>query len=465
MRLDDTIAAIATPPGRSARALVRLSGPACPDIAQENFAGEIATGTSGPARFILGSVRSDRRGVAATTAVACLLTMRPAPASYTGEDTIEMLLPGHPGLLARILARLTQRPDVRLAEPGEFSARAYLNGRMSLTEAEGVAMTIAAQNEQELHAARRTLRGESGRNSLEISDALAGALALVEAGIDFADEEDVVSIAPADLLARLRSIEKKISIEVGAEARRARSERPRFVLIGHPNAGKSTLLNALLGRRRAVVSSAIGTTRDAIEAELDLSDVYPGAGVVDLIDIAGLDDSPSIHDDDRHASHAATADEAAREAALREIQRADALILCAPDGRFPHLPTPDERPVIRVRTKADLPGTERADDGIAVCALDGWNLPSLERAIADAANAASGECLLAPRHTEAYRLALDRIESARRCVDAGPADRLRDAELIAQDLRLALDAVCSITGRMTPDDVIGRIFATFCIGK
>jgi tRNA modification GTPase len=240
---------------------------------------------------------------------------------------------------------------------------------------------------------------------------------------------------------------------------------PRVVLAGPPNAGKSTLFNALLGRRRAIVSPVAGTTRDALEEELDLSADAPGAGTVILIDLAGLDEPP-----------AAAIDAAAQSRARETIAAADAVIHCDPSGRFPGLVARPGTPMIRVRTKADVPGAARArrpdravDAGrepLAICALDGWNLPALRRAIADAAwgSRAAGLAALLPRHRRALTDAATQLREARALI-APAARALPDPALTASALRAALDVLGELVGRISPDDVIGRVFATFCVGK
>lgn len=442
MIVGDTIVAIASGPGRSARGLVRLSGPACPAIASTL------------------RIPCERAATIATIPLAgaelrCPCLVYPAPRSYTGEDAIELLPPGNPALLDLIIATLLTTPDVRLAGPGEFTARAYLNSRMTIDQAEGVAMIIAARDRAELDAARKTLSGETGERYRSMADAIADALALVEAGVDFADQEDVVPITARELIERLNAIESQINDITGAAPTAPPSHAPRIALVGPPNAGKSTLFNALLGRERAVVSPVAGTTRDAIIETLDLSDAAPGAGIVELVDLAGLDEAL-----------AAPLDDAAHRAALAEIERADALIQCDPRGQFDLPILRREVPILRVRTKGDLPAMSNTAD-LAVCALDGWNLGPLKRAITDIVAGLHGAAaLVAPRHAHAIRQTAQSLASARRrAEDALDADHLVDAELIAHDLRDALDAIGAITGKVTPDDVIGRIFAGFCIGK
>jgi tRNA modification GTPase len=429
----DTITALASPPGRSARALIRISGPGTRDLLVH------ACESLPPTRLAAARFR-----LTDSLSLPVLLLTARAPRSYTGEDTAEILLPGNPTLVDRVLARLTSIPGVRLATPGEFTARAYLNGKLTLDQAEGVAATIAAQNEDQLASARELLSGTAGERYRAWAEEVATLLALVEAGIDFSDQDDVVAIAPAELASRLQILMATIEAHVGSRAgAEARSTLPRVVLAGDPNAGKSTLFNALLRRHRTVVSPIAGTTRDVIEEELDLSQDLPGAGIVLLADMAGLEAS------------VCGIGAIAREHALRAIANADVVLHCDPAGRFPPLRT--NAVVIRVCTKADQPGGREAGD-VPVCALDGWNLFVLRRAVADAACAGSAQAAAAvlPRHARALSEAASRIRDAE---GAG------SPELVAGSLRSALDALGEVTGRISPDDVIGRIFSTFCIGK
>lgn len=458
MRTGDTIVAIASPAGRSARGLIRLSGPGLGGVMAEAF------GSMPPVGASEGRLRLSPHSL------PVLVTRYASPRSYTGEDGAEILLPGNPFLLERVLARLLSLPGVRLAEPGEFTARAYLAGKLSLDQAEGVAATIAAASEEQLRAAGELLAGSTGAAYRAWADDLATLLALVEAGIDFTDQEDVVPIPPRELRRRLGTLDEAIRAFVGSSrGGEARTALPRVVLAGEPNAGKSTLFNALLGRRRAVVSPAAGTTRDALEEPLDLSGALPGAGTVLLVDVAGFDaDAESAAADSTEPRIHLDMQRRAREA----VTNADAVVHCDPSGKFPALSVPADTTVIRVRTKADLPHAHDdrgAAPGIAalpVCALDGWNLPVLRRAIADAAcgSRSGGVAAILPRHRRALaetRVAL-RAGIERTGDDAGA---LSDPAAVADALRAALDALGELTGRISPDDVIGRVFATFCVGK
>ena len=432
-----TIAAIASAPGAAPRAVLRLSGDRTTDALRALGVDDPADRAARPVRLTLA------RGA---TLPALLLRFTP-PGSYTGQHAAELLFAGSPILAQRLLSQILEIEGVRLAEPGEFSARAYLAGRLTLDQAEGVAALISARTDAQLKAAHDLLEGAAGAAYRAWSDQLANLLALVEGGIDFTDQEDVTPITDAELIRRLSELSDSIDQRLDPGARQSRSELPLCVLVGAPSAGKSTLFNALLGRERAVTDPAPGTTRDVLTEPLDLDPHVPGAGSVQLADLPGLD----------HAS-GAEHDRAAQRHAIDAIRRADLLIHCDPTGRFtPIAHAPPRTPVLRVRTKADLPGDADAP-GLGVCALDGTRLPALVRALADTpvTNASS---LVIPRHASALSRARGSIQSA---LEGIPLGRL---ELIAAPMRDALDALGELTGQVSPDDVIGRVFATFCVGK
>lgn len=431
MHSGDTIIATASAPGRAARALIRISGPQT--FALLNRVCQL------PITERLG--RNQLR-ISDQHWLPVLVVTSRRPRSYTGEDAAELLLPGNPFLVDRVSALLSSVPGVRLATPGEFTARAFMNGKLTLDQAEGVAATIAARTDAELQAAASLLDGSTGHRYRGWAEEIATLLALVEAGIDFTDQEDVVAITPTELARRVRSVITDIESRTGASTgNEARNDLPRVVLCGRPNAGKSTLFNALLGRERAVVSPIAGTTRDVIEEPCDFSRDVPGASGVLLADLAGLE-APGTK-----------IDAAAQQRAITAVSSADVVIHCDPTGRFDPIAT--RGTVIRVRTKADQGGEQ--NDGLPVCALDGWNLPVLRRAIAESAFARDRTARVIPRHARALRETRAQLE---RVMSDG-----KTSELAAQSLRLALDSIGDVTGRISPDDVIGRIFSTFCIGK
>src|SRR4051812_19709470 len=272
-----------------------------------------------------------------------------APRSYTGEDSVELHVPGNP-VLARLLLDELTRAGARQAEPGEFTARAYFNGRLDLIEAEGVAATISAAGEQELTAARALLAGELARRLRGPMDAVAETLALVEVGIDFSDE-DVSFLPAADAAARIGGAAEALARLLAESARFERlAHEPRFVLIGRPNAGKSTLLNALAGRERAVTSPIAGTTRDTLSDEV----VLP-RGVVRITDAAGLEELPGGVTSDGVAYNPET-DIAGqmRRQALRAVDEADHIVLVRDAiDPLPAVQLP-RQPALTVITKADL---------------------------------------------------------------------------------------------------------------
>ncbi|XHC25260.1 GTPase [Phycisphaerales bacterium ac7] len=467
MRLGDTIVAIATGFERSRRAMIRLSGPDAFSAVDRLLDEPPRRPARGVRRATMLIPREDDANKPAGRLDVIVATF-PAPGSYTGEDACEIQLPGNPLLTRRALDLILSSDGVRSADPGEFSARAFLNGRMTAEQAEGVRAMIAARSASEHAAAQQLLAGETGVRYRAIADELATALALVEAGIDFTEEEDVVAIGPDDLNDRLTDQRARVAALLGPEpSRQEDSGRPRVVLAGVPNAGKSTLFNALLGRERAIVSETRGTTRDAIAEDTEIvprSESPWGVTECSLVDLAGLDDELAA---------ASSLDQLGQSAAWTEIERADVVVLCDPDADFAlGARLPSDAPVLRVRTKADLFAGEVVE-GLAVCAIDGRNLGALRRAIADAldessrsATDADASAALLPRHRLALRQTLSALDDAIATARHAAGERhLADVELVAGALRDALDGIGSIAGRISPDDVIGRVFATFCVGK
>lgn len=444
-----TIAAIGTPQGHSTRAIIRISGP----DARECI--ESITTLSDPTR----GIHKCRVRIDDQHTLPCLVIWFDGPRSYTGEDVAELILVGNPVILQRTLDQIYQIPGLQRAQPGEFSARAYLNDRLTLAQAEGVALRIAAVGDEALSAATKLLDGSQGERCNQWTQELALLLALVESGVDFTDQDDVVPIAPDALTQRLTELSNQLIDEIGSAAgSMIHSTQPNAVICGMPNAGKSALFNALIGRERAVVSDRAGTTRDAIFEPLNLETDIPGAGTIDLIDLAGL------------ADHAIDAIDAhAQQLARERIQDADVLLWCDPSGRFADRDGFEMlgKPIIRVRTKSDLILNDtNASNAISVCALDGHHLGVLKRAVADAVSDRTqmGVGAFVPRHRRAINQAITGIQDALKWIPQG-ARSLDAPELVASGLRDALDSLGELTGQVTPDDVIGRVFATFCVGK
>lgn len=463
--MGDTIVATATPPGRSARAMVRLSGPGAHAAIRALLHNDVLP-RDGERRLAPCLIMLPSASPGSPLPLPALIARFNAPRSYTGEDTIELQCVGNPNVVQRLLAALTAMEGVRRAEPGEFSARAYLNGKMTLAEAEGVAAVIAADSGEQLSAARELLEGRTGERYRAWSDEAATLLALVEAGIDFTDQEDVIAIAPAALAARLEALRSSMAQHVGAKAGgEARHALPRIVLAGAPNAGKSTLFNALLGRTRAVASPAAGTTRDVLTEELDLSPDCPGAGTVLLQDVAGLESPFGDHAEKGSLAdpRSSEIEHAAQHAAATAIARADLLLWCDPTSDFSGLKTPDV-PLIRLRTFADQAGPNAGSADLSVCALDGYHLADLRRLVAARLRTvrSAGIAALLPRHHAALAAAYGHLSQALTdTAAAGPAQ----PEVTAAHLRLALDALGELSGVVSPDEVLGRVFASFCIGK
>jgi len=449
-----TIIAQASGQAPAPRAIIRVSGPAVPHILATLFDSPPTTPAQ-PARLKL----------AHDLTLPVLLIRATAPRSYTGEDTLELLLPGHPALTRRVLDALLDCSNadriIRQAEPGEFTARAYLLGKLTLAQAEGVAATIAAATHAELDSARALLAGTQGRQLADLADDLANNLALVEAGVDFTDQEDVVPITSAALRQRLDHLVTHLDALLGSVRGQERPDfRPLVVLAGAPNAGKSTLFNALLGRTRALASPTPGTTRDVLREPLTLA--TPAAGLeITLADLAGLDDQPA---------HRSAIDDQAQAIARATLQDADLILWCDPTGLFaaaPILHSAAAPPILKIRTMSDQPAAPPAARDIhPLCALDGRGLAALRDLIATTLWPAANRprAALLPRHRRAVLQARAAARSAREQLQArsGPIDH---PEIVSSLLRTALDHLGEVSGQLPPDEIVGRIFATFCIGK
>ncbi len=445
----DTIVAISSAVGPAARMIVRASGPQAWTLAQ--LLCPAATFTPGGAlacELCLGKL-----------AIPVTVYVFKSPNSYTGEDLIEFHVPGNP-LLVRMLLDALIASGARNAEAGEFTARAYFNGRLDLTEAEGVAATIAAHNERELAAARKLLSGELARRLKPAMDLVAETLALVEVGIDFT-EEDVSFLSGPEITDRLHQVDEILCEMVRQSSRFERlTHEPRAVLLGRPNAGKSTLLNALAGKDRAVVSAAAGTTRDAVSTEIALN-----RGMIRLIDVAGIEISESalLIENSPSDSPISQISRQMQEHALREVESAD-LVLLVHDASSTEAPmSPSRPPHCVIYTKSDLvaPSNIESGSGLLVSARSRSNLDVLRARLDELAFGSApteGNLALNARHLHSIGEARTAIERAKDLISNG-------SELLALELRETLDALGSILGTVSPDDVLTRVFSAFCIGK
>ena len=407
------------------------------------------------------AVRARARGVHVVRlrepSVPALAIVMPGPASATGEDCAEIHTVGNPFVLERIIVAIIAHSDgtARRAHPGEFSVRAVLSGRMPIASAERVAAVIMAETDAQLAAASMLQANTAEQSSARDTDEIATLLALVEAGIDFTDQEDVVAIARPALEERVRSVRDRIRARCATSAGAESAQRAaRVVLTGAPNAGKSSLFNALLQHTRVVESAHRGTTRDAIEHAC----LLPGGIEVILVDAPGLDDA--IHD----------VDVLMQARAHDAINRADIILVCQPHSHNPvthayKSPLIDgaHALVINVQTKCDTPGTAsttNAADGISTSAHTGDGIAELRAAIARTISTR------APRNAHEFTLGVARVALLQEAADSLDDMLTIDApELVAAALRTALDRLGEVSGAIPPDDVLGRLFSSFCIGK
>jgi tRNA modification GTPase len=441
--LSDPIAALATPPGRSALAVVRLSGTGAFEVAARVVAGFT---TAAPRLATLASFL-DPTGA---TIDRGLYTVFPGPRSYTGEDLVELSCHGGTLAPAQLLAAL-QAAGARPAAPGEFTRRAVLNGKLDLLQAEAVGDLIDATAPAQGRAALHQLDGGLSRRLSDLRTALVEAESLLAYEIDF-PEEDEGAVAPERIARQLEDVAARIErlLATAPAAERLR-EGALLVLAGRPNAGKSSLFNALLGTDRALVTAIPGTTRDAVEALTDFLG-WP----VRLIDTAGLWDAPD------------PIDRLGVEVSRRYLGAADLVLLCVEAGRSPgedERALAAERPALLVRTKADL-SPDPPGDGLAVSAVSAAGLDTLrqtvaERVFADRIALADLEPALGRAR---QRVALGRARDA--LTDALEQLRgTREAVLVAHHVRQATDALDELVGAVDIEDVLDRVFATFCVGK
>ncbi|HEX7381900.1 MAG TPA: tRNA uridine-5-carboxymethylaminomethyl(34) synthesis GTPase MnmE [Nevskiaceae bacterium] len=441
--INDTIAAIATPPGRGAVGIVRLSGPEAVAIA------ECMTGALPPPRTV--ALRGFRDAAGVVVDHGLVLYFK-APHSYTGEDVVE--LQGHGGtVVTGMVLAAALAAGARQARPGEFSQRAYLNDRMDLAQAEAVADLIDAATRSAARAAERSLQGVFSRRVEALQRALIEVRVRVEGALDFSEEEAGWFGAELQWAMEQARDELEALLAAGTQGRRL-TEGYTVAIAGQPNVGKSTLMNRLAGTDAAIVTAIPGTTRDVLRESLDL-DGLP----VTLVDTAGLRDSddPIEREGILRATHAFTRCELilylvdAREG----VTATDRTLMATLPPAVRHLV---------ILNKADLLGERPLPDGapLAISAADGRGIAQLVRAIRESAGVEDAPAAFSTRsrHLDALRRTHDHLELAWGYLRDGDA-----AELAAEELRAAHRSLGEICGELDSEELLGRIFAGFCIGK
>jgi tRNA modification GTPase len=457
--LDDTIAVVATPPGAGGIGIVKISGPQAPAILRDLFqpAGRrVARWTPQPRRLTWGRIYDPRTGLVVDEVLAVLM---PAPHSYTCQDVAE--IQSHGGVVAvQHILKLVLAAGARPAAPGEMTLRAFLNGRIDLAQAEAVLDIVTARTDAALRVAVDQLAGHLSRRVRPVRAGLVNVLAYLEATIDFVEDE----IPPQDVAAALiHSAAELAGLLATADRGMIYRQGVRAAIVGRPNVGKSSLLNALLRGERAIVTSIPGTTRDTLEETVNLQ----GVPLV-LVDTAGI----RLGAEDE-------VEQIGIERSRAALQRADLALLVVDGSRPPedldHTIAGlfgDKQALVAVN-KCDLPGAKGdAYDRVLpnaphlrLSALTGTGVPELEQAIVDLllggrVTASDVPLVSNPRHTAALRRALDHVHTAL----AGEQQGL-SADLVAIDVRAAVDELGEITGETASEDLLEAIFSQFCLGK
>lgn len=432
----DTIFALSSGAPPAGIAVIRISGPGAPDVAEL-----MAGGLPEPRHATLTDIRHPRSGELLDRG---LVLFFPEPASFTGEPVIELQVHGGRAVVASILTALGELHGFRLAEPGEFTRRAFHSGRLDLTEAEGLGDLIGAETAMQQRLALGQMQGTTRRQYEAWRSDLVRTRALLEAELDFSDEEGVAGswvAAGRPVLQRVLG-EMTAALEEG-ERFRAIREGAEIVVLGPVNVGKSSLINALAKREVAIVSPEEGTTRDLIEVALDL-----GGYRVTVVDTAGLREAEGLVE---------------REGIRRARQRAaeaDLVLWLSDRGETPEPHSASVAPLWRVRTKMDLNPDPIGNVDYAISTTTGEGIPELlaamERFLATRLGSGESAVVTRVRHARALAEAVDSLRSA--LTD-------QSAELVAEHLRRASDAVGRVTGRVEVEEILDIVFREFCIGK
>ncbi|MWP61313.1 tRNA uridine-5-carboxymethylaminomethyl(34) synthesis GTPase MnmE [Gilliamella sp. Pas-s25] len=450
----DTIVAQATPPGRGGVGILRISGPKVQAVAQAVLGKLPKPRHADYLPFLASDGSTLDEGIA---------LFFPNPYSFTGEDVLELQGHGGPVILDLLLKRVLEVPHVRIARPGEFSERAFLNDKLDLAQAEAIADLIDASSEQAAKSAISSLQGVFSKKVNALVESLIHLRIFTEAAIDF-PEEEIDFLSDGKIEAQLNEVIARLS-EVRQEAKQGSllREGMKVVIAGRPNAGKSSLLNALAGRDAAIVTDIAGTTRDVLREHIHI-DGMP----LHIIDTAGL----------REAS-----DEVERigiERAWQEIEQADRVLFMVdstttietnPEKLWPEFieRLPKQMPVTVIRNKADLTG-----EALGYSEVNGYSLIQLSartgegmtllrdhlKQVMGFSSSTEGGFLARRRHLQALEKAAEHLNNGKYQLITFHA-----GELLAEELRLAQEALSEITGEFTSDDLLGRIFSSFCIGK
>jgi tRNA modification GTPase len=477
--MNETIAALGTPLGRSALAVVRLSGPEAVAVADRVFRGTTGSLAQAAPRTLRHGLAVDARGDVIDEVLAATL---PGPTTYTGEHMVEITCHGGAWSSSRLLAALLDA-GARTARAGEFTERAFLNGRMDLAQAEAVADVIHAESELAHRLAARQVAGALSSGLSSVAEPLRDLLAEVEARVDFAEDVGESSLPPHVARGLTQAGDAVATLLAGSDLGRRAREGARLAIVGRPNVGKSSLFNALLGEDRAIVTALPGTTRDAVSERLEIAGIP-----VRLVDTAGMRDAATE-----------PVERLGVERSARELADADA-VLWVLDAATPWTPE-DARvaervagsngaaaglvvPVVVALNKCDLPEAiapaHVPTGALRVSAHAGTGLAALRARLAEAlgggsanghgagngAPGATAEALVTnTRHIAALQRARTALVEAAAAAGADAGTRALPGEIVAGEIRVALEALGEVTGEAVAPDLLERIFARFCVGK